>query len=47
METVKEKENNDVIIFNFKITKRQFRMIVILLTICAIAGVTLFFMKHS
>ena len=47
METNEKLKSNEVIIFSFKITKRQLWVLRILLTISAIAGVALFFMKHS
>lgn len=47
METTGKGENDKIIIFNYSLTKKQLMFIRILLAITLIAGVTLFFMKHS
>ena len=46
METRKD-EAQEIVIFNVKISKKQLRLLRVFLTITAVAGVILFYVKHS
>jgi hypothetical protein len=40
-------EAQEIVIFNVKISKKQLQLLGLFLTITAVAGVILFFVKHS
>jgi len=46
METRKE-QDQEFVIFNMKISKKQVLLLRVFFTITAVAGVILFFVKHS
>jgi hypothetical protein len=46
METITKEEAQDVVTFTLRISKKQIRLMGILLTISTVAGVALFFLKH-
>jgi hypothetical protein len=39
-------EDQDVVVFSLRISRKQIRLMTILLTITFVAGVALFFLKH-
>ncbi len=44
MATITKKENQNVITFTLRVSKKQIRLLMILLTITFIAGIAVFFM---
>jgi hypothetical protein len=46
MGTITKEEAQNVITFTLRITKKQIRLMKIILTISSVAGVVLFFLKH-
>ena len=46
METRKD-EAQEIVIFNVKMSKKQLRLLRVFFTITAVAGVILFYVKHS
>lgn len=46
MGTRTKNEDQDVVVFSLRISRKQIRLMTILLTITFVAGVALFFLKH-
>jgi hypothetical protein len=46
MET-RQEQGQEIVIFNMKISKKQVLLLRVFFTITAVAGVILFFVKHS
>ena len=46
METRTKDEKQDVVFFTLRISRKQMRLMTIVLTITFVAGVALFFLKH-
>lgn len=46
METITNKEEQNFVTFTLRVSKKQIRLIGILMTITFIAGLAIFFLKH-